>query len=132
MSQNIFLENQFAMINVVGQGGFGRVFKMKHLKTGIMVAVKERLRNEEKMIKEWKKEISVLEMIDKKIPDLTTSRYIGTLDEKMSNTKEKYILIEWIEGKLFFFILFYHSLFLLFKLIFILLFFYFILFNKFK
>ena len=98
MSKNIFLENQFAMINVVGQGGFGRVFKMKHLKTGIVVAVKERLSDNENLIKEWKKEIKTLEMIEKKIPDLTTSRFIGTLDDSISKSKEKYILIEWIEG----------------------------------
>jgi serine/threonine protein kinase len=81
------------MINVVGQGGFGRVFKMKHLKSGIMVAVKERLGLDPKLIEAWSEEINVLKMINQKIPTLTTSRFINTLDN------EKYILIEWIEGK---------------------------------
>ena len=94
------------MINVVGQGGFGRVFKMKHLETGIMVAVKERVRDEEFYVKSWKEEINILEMIEKRIPDLTTSKFIGTLDDSISNSKEKYILIEWIDGKIFFSLLF--------------------------
>ena len=86
------------MINVVGQGGFGRVFKMIHLNTGIMVAVKERVKDEEMYVNAWKEEIKILEMIEKKVSYLTTSRFIGTLDDSISKSKEKYIIIEWIEG----------------------------------
>ena len=93
------------MINVVGQGGFGRVFKMAHLKTGIMVAVKERVKVEEKYSVAWKEEINILEMIEERVPNLTTSRFIGTLDDSISKSKEKYILIEWIEGYYFYFFL---------------------------
>ena len=113
MSTDIYFENEFAMINVIGQGGFGRVFKMKHLKTGIIVAVKERVKDEEDCLKTWKKEIKILSMIEKKVPDLTTSRFIGTLDDSIKNSKEKYILIEWIEGKItlkFFFFFFFFNL----------------------
>ena len=63
-----------------------------------MVAVKERVRDEEIYLKAWKEEIKILEMIEKKIPNLTKSRFIGTMDDSFSNSKEKYILIEWIEG----------------------------------
>ena len=93
------------MMNVVGQGGFGRVFKMKHLKTGIMIAVKERVKDEEAYVNAWKEEINILEMIEKKVPQLTTSRFIGTLNDSISNKKQKYILIEWIEGYYFYFFL---------------------------
>jgi hypothetical protein len=71
---------------------------MKHLKSGIIVAIKERLREDKYMVEEWKKEIKILEMIEKKIPHLTTARFVGTLNETTTNSKEKYILIEWIEG----------------------------------
>ena len=123
MFKEYYLENQLAMIDVVGQGGFGRVFKMKHAKTGILLAVKERVNNEEFHVNAWKKEINLLKMIEKKVPNLTTSRFIGTLDDSTSkineshvpnsdtieknqpntNLREKYILIEWIEGFLFIF-----------------------------
>ena len=93
------------MITLVGQGGFGRVFKMIHLETGVMVAVKERVRNEEIYLKAWKEEIKILELIQERIPNLTTSRFIGTLDDSISKEKEKYILIEWIEGFLIFYYL---------------------------
>ena len=111
MSKNILLENEFAMINVVGQGGFGRVFKMKHLKTGIMVAVKERVKDDKVHVNAWKEEIKILEMIEKRVPDLTTSRFIGTLNDSISNSKEKYILIEWIQGQFYFYFIYFLFLF---------------------
>ena len=86
------------MINVVGQGGFGRVFKMKHMNSGILVAVKERVKDEEFYVSAWKEEIRILRLIEEKVPHLTTSRYVGVLDDSISKSKEKYILIEWIEG----------------------------------
>ena len=95
------------MIGVIGQGGFGRVFKMKHLKSRIMVAVKERVLDEELHVKGWKEEIKILKLIEERVPDLTTSRFIGTLDNSISKSKEKYILIEWIEGFYLFLILIY-------------------------
>ena len=104
MSQNVFLENEFAIINVVGQGGFGRVFKMKHLGTGIMVALKERVKDEEAYVNAWNEVIKILQMIEKKVPNLTTSRFVGTLDDSITNSKQKYILIEWIEGLILFLI----------------------------
>ena len=85
-------------MNVVGQGGFGRVFKMVHLKSGVMVAVKERVKDEKIYLKAWKEEIKCLKMIQERIPNLTTSRFIGTLNDSISKSKQKYILIEWIEG----------------------------------
>ena len=99
------LENEFALINIVGQGEFGRVFKMKHLKSGVMIAVKERVRNEEIYLKAWYEETKILELTQERIPHLTTSRFIGTLDDSILKEKEKYLLIEWIEG-FFFLILF--------------------------
>jgi serine/threonine protein kinase len=101
MSNQILLEKNFAMINVIGQGGFGRVFKMKHLKSGILVAVKERVKDDQVYVNAWNEEIKILQMIKKRIPDLTTSRFIGTLDDSVSNSKNKYILVEWIEGFIF-------------------------------
>ena len=63
-----------------------------------MLAVKERVKDEEILVNAWKEEIKVLEKIENRIPNLTTSRFIGTLDDSISKSKEKYILIEWIEG----------------------------------
>ena len=98
-SKNVLLENHFALIKIVAQSGFGREFKMKHLKTGITVAVKEILREEKDCVKLWNKLIYKIGMLEKKIPDLATSRFIGILDDTDSNIKEKYIISEWIEGK---------------------------------
>ena len=65
ISKNIFLENEFALMNDVGQGGFGRVFKMKHLKTGIMIAVKERVKEEQMYVSAWKEDINILKISKK-------------------------------------------------------------------
>ena len=69
-----------------------------------MLAVKERVKDEEILVNAWKEEIKVLEKIENRIPNLTTSRFIGTLDDSISKSKEKYILIEWIEGEIIIFI----------------------------
>ena len=42
-SKHFLIENQFLIKKVIGQGGFGRIYKCIHIKTGKLVAIKERL-----------------------------------------------------------------------------------------
>ena len=84
---------------------------MKHLKTGIIVAIKERVKDDGKMIKLWNEEINVLRMIENRIPHLTTSTFFGTIDEPFTEIKDKFIIVEWIEG-IFIFLYYLFILFL--------------------
>ena len=63
-----------------------------------MLAIKERMNTEKDLTDSWREEIKILLMIENEVPELTTCRIIGTLDDTITNTKEKFILIEWIEG----------------------------------
>jgi hypothetical protein len=51
LSKHFLLENQFAFIEVIAQGGFGRIFKALHLKTNSFVAIKERKKDLQPFIK---------------------------------------------------------------------------------
>ena len=50
-------------------------------------------------LQNWREEIEMLLFIQKNIPDLTTSRIISVIDDSKRNLEEKYVVMEWIEGK---------------------------------
>jgi hypothetical protein len=89
-SKHFLIGNQFALIKVVAQGGFGRVYKAKHKKTGMLVAIKERLKESEKEIFLWKKEIEILKKIEKEIYQACISRLICVMDDTVQNLPQKY------------------------------------------
>ena len=69
-----------------------------HLDTQTIVAIKERKTENESFIEAWEKEIKSLKMIDHYLPDLMTSKIICVLDDSSRSLKDKYIVMEWIEG----------------------------------
>ena len=98
-SDNFLIENEIALLGVTAQGGFGRIFKAIHLKTGSIVAIKERISEKNELIKNaWKQEIMTLQTIFDVVPDLFTSRLICVLNDTPRALKYKYLLFEWIEG----------------------------------
>jgi serine/threonine protein kinase len=89
-------------------GGFGRIFKMEHIETKVVVAIKERVNDSEVYLKAWQQEIENLKMVLEKVKNLTTSRLIAVIDDTKKNIKDKYIIMEWIGGKnLLFFCFFF-------------------------
>ena len=66
---------------------------------GSIVAIKERQSEKDLFVKAWKKEIKAMKMIEKKVPDLFTSRLISVLNDTPTSQIEKYIVMEWIEGR---------------------------------
>ena len=97
-SKNFLIENEFALLNVVAQGGFGRIFKAFHIPTNTVVAIKERKSENETFIQAWKKEIKSLRMIHELLPNLFTSRIIGVLNDTPRGLQDKYLVLEFIEG----------------------------------
>ena len=95
-SKNFLIENQFAIIKVIAQGGFGRVFKCFHFPTNTYVAIKER--KDEKNIEQWKKEIEMMKMIENQVSCLIFPRIISVLDDIPSKSPQKYIVMEVVDG----------------------------------
>jgi hypothetical protein len=50
-------------------------------------------------LRAWKKEIEALRMIEEKVPNLLNSRIICVLHDTSRNLNQKYIVMEWLEGK---------------------------------
>ena len=75
------------------------MFQALHKSSKIKVAIKERLTEKEKFKQLWEEEIKTLKYIEKQVPGFVTSRLICTLDDNTKNLKDKYIIMEWIEGK---------------------------------
>ena len=46
-SKNYLIENKYGLLKLIKQGGQGRIFKSIHLKTNKIVAIKERLVDDE-------------------------------------------------------------------------------------
>ena len=84
---------------MVAQGGFGRIFKAIHLKSRSIVAIKERKSENVQLVNAWNEEIEMLKMIDEKVPQLFTSRFICSVDDQSNELKNKYVVMEWIDGK---------------------------------
>ena len=97
-SDNFLIENQFAILKVVAQGGFGRIFKALHIETEVVVSIKERKFEEEKFVESWNEEISSLHFIDTNIPLLKTPKLIGVLNDSSRQLAKKYLVLEWVEG----------------------------------
>eukprot|EP01091_Cochliopodium_minus_P016083 TRINITY_DN5914_c0_g2_i1.p1 TRINITY_DN5914_c0_g2~~TRINITY_DN5914_c0_g2_i1.p1 ORF type:complete len:525 (+),score=189.69 TRINITY_DN5914_c0_g2_i1:87-1577(+) len=98
-TNDFLIEKQFAIKKVVAQGGFGRLIESLHFQTNTTIALKERIKDDERSIKIWKKEIEILKRIENEIPTLVTSRIICVLDDSNRNIQEKYIALEWIDGR---------------------------------
>ena len=58
------------------------------MKMGIFLKVKERMNDDEKSVHLWKEEIELLEMNEKKFPNINKRTFIGALDESIYNTKQ--------------------------------------------
>lgn len=84
-------------IQTIGQGGFGRIFKGIYIETGNIVAIKERIKERNK--DNWMQEIEMLKCLEQQIPTLCTSRLICSLDDTSRNISDKYIVMEFVEGK---------------------------------
>ena len=67
----------------------------------MIFAIKERLAEDQTNIENWKEEIRFLEKIEKEIPNLITTRKVCLLDDIYNDKKDKYIVLEWVEGKHF-------------------------------
>ena len=105
-SKNYLIENQYALLKVVAQGGFGRIFKAIEIETQTVVAIKERKSENLIFVKAWEKEIFSLKLLLKTVPNLPTSRLISVLDDTKSNLKSKYLVMGVFFSKFFFFVLF--------------------------
>ena len=97
LSKHFLLENQFALVKVIAQGGFGRIFQAVHLKTGIIVAIKERKKDVQPFVSVWLKEVKTLHKI-RKIDSLSHPRFLCTLDDTTRDLKNKFIVMEWVNG----------------------------------
>ena len=111
-SKVFLVESHFALLDVIFQGGSGRIHKALHDSTQSFVAIKERLQDkqnpgkmserefEERKREElvWKREIEMLQFIEENIPEMTTCRLIHVLDDTLSGYKQKYMVMEFIEG----------------------------------
>ena len=85
---------------------------MEHLETKVIVAIKERVNDSEVYLRAWQQEIENLKLVLEKVKNLTTSRLIAVIDDTKKNIKDKYIIMEWIEGLLIILFLFLFYLFL--------------------
>lgn len=97
-SANFLVERIFAIKEVIAQGGQGRVFKALHINTGEVVAIKERLHSEkEEYLFLWKKEIQILKRLESS--NFTTPRLVYVLDDSLKEEKQKYMILEYVEGE---------------------------------
>ena len=71
---------------------------MKHKKLDIIFAVKERIKENPTDIKTFENEVKILKKLEEKIPEITISRLITVLDDKSMGLKNKYLVLEWIDG----------------------------------
>ena len=72
---------------------------MVHFQTNTKIALKERIKDGEVFVEQWKKEIEMLRRIEKEVPSLVTSRMICVMDDTSREIEEKYIVMEWVDGK---------------------------------
>eukprot|EP01091_Cochliopodium_minus_P006625 TRINITY_DN16641_c0_g1_i1.p1 TRINITY_DN16641_c0_g1~~TRINITY_DN16641_c0_g1_i1.p1 ORF type:complete len:410 (+),score=113.48 TRINITY_DN16641_c0_g1_i1:171-1400(+) len=98
-TDHFLIEGVYAVKKVIGQGGFGRIFKAVNIQNGNKVAIKERLKDNIDKLEMWKHEISMLRLIQQKIPQFRTTRVIEVLDDKSRNILSKYFVLEFIDGK---------------------------------
>ena len=84
---------------MVTQGGQGRITKGRLLKKDVVVAVKERLKDNKETIKIWNREVEILKMLEESSSCLTTARLICVLDDTPTKVSQKYIVMEWIDGQ---------------------------------
>ena len=103
--KQIFLFFSFLFFSKTFSKGFGRLCEailINNLNEGQencpKVAIKERIRDDIKNQENWKKEIEILQRIEKEIPKLVTPRMICSLDDSSRNIPKKYIVMEWVEG----------------------------------
>ena len=68
------------------------------MRTNSIVAIKERKSDNEAFINAWRDEIMIFKYISEKLEELTTSRLISVLDDTTQHSKDKYIVMEWIDG----------------------------------
>jgi len=93
------IEKRFGILKVVGQGAFGRIYHVIHPKTGAIFALKERISEKlPKHIEIWDDEIRIMEKIEAKIPELTFPRLVCALNDSSRKMKNKFLIMEWIEG----------------------------------
>ena len=64
----------------------------------ILVAIKERMKEEKDFLYVWKREVKMLKEIDHNLPNLITPRIIAVLKDTQRSLDSKYIVMEWIEG----------------------------------
>ena len=72
---------------------------MEEPESKILVAVKERMSEETKIKEMWGREIETLKEIEQKIKGIASPRIICTMDQQNTKKSNKYIVMEWAEGK---------------------------------
>eukprot|EP01091_Cochliopodium_minus_P011605 TRINITY_DN3333_c0_g1_i1.p1 TRINITY_DN3333_c0_g1~~TRINITY_DN3333_c0_g1_i1.p1 ORF type:complete len:825 (-),score=271.19 TRINITY_DN3333_c0_g1_i1:1543-4017(-) len=93
------ISGQFAVVKDIGEGGFGRIYKAKHLGTAAMVAIKERINEKsEEVYQNWQEEISTLKLIEKRCPTLTTAKLICVLHDTERGIPKKYLVMDFVDG----------------------------------
>ena len=95
-SKHFLIADEFSILKLVSHGKFGRILKCLHLKTTQIVAIKER---RDENMRDWEHEISMMKLIEKEEPNFLFPKVISVLDDQESNSSEKYIVMEWAEGK---------------------------------
>ena len=91
-----------------------------------IVAIKEKLNENELSNAAWKNEIEILEYIKNKKVSLFSPNFIATIDDNETKIKDKYIVMDFFKGKIFYFIyiLFIFFFFFLFLFLFLFIFFF--------
>ena len=119
-----FLGTHFLILNTIANTPYGRIFKANHKQSNIIVAIKERTIESDVSNKYTRKEIEKYKYLEgnllfllflfillfyiliflflfyfsEKIPYLTTNRLISVMDDDLRNIKNRYLILEWVNG----------------------------------
>ena len=91
LARNTLLKNRYRMLEILGEGGMGAVYKARDENLGVTVAVKENLYTSEEYVRQFRVEATILASL--RHPNLTR------VTDHFEEGEGQYLVMDYIEGE---------------------------------